>query len=498
MQSIIKALNSKFKNRFSYTLQEADLGSLKVWQGQILDLSLDVANTPHHIYSGGPQNEDQWLSLRRILPTSQSQGGMRLQTDWQAIESNLVRPLRDGASLPDFSLEGPLDLYFTPPADLQLWLPHSVEAGIQKRIMLRAGAALTVRGARSVQLRRALDLPNISLSDFVQFALEDKDKHQAAGLMHLATGLREKATLQMNKTEGKTPALIGLEIEFADGSGGGGGGGGGGKGKKQANGQGTLFAAPDEHGALQRLRVKRIVGDGALEISVRKAGNSESAVSSGNGRMTVEASKALVQLARPGSPYVWPFRSASPETVTSYEHLLRELLSRQIFSASAKMKKESTAKADGAAVAPELALKLHRSSSTAAFLLKMDLAVIRKPIEESTAKINQKESKKARKEKENDAPSTPGQLLQLTQSKYHQGDHSDARPQREVYSAVVKIEGSAREGLRFSPVGPLKLVEQTLEKTVTFSREAALSQVAGELGMGVLSNASMLPVKDEL
>ena len=403
-------------------------------------------------------------------------------------------------------MEGPLDLFITPPADLQLWLPHSVEAGVQKRVMLRSGAAVTVRGARSVQLRRAIELPEISLSDFVDFAIEDKEKHQAAGLMHLATGLREKAMEQWNITgeeKRMTPALIGLDLDFSSG--------GLVSGGKKSKGEGTLFAAPDEHGALQKLRVKRME-EGVLEISVRTnkksseggSSNGEEGRGSGGGRLSVDSSKALV-LGRVGSPYVWPFRSANPETVSTYEHLLRELLSKQIFSSSAARKtkrvQEEKQKRAGALIAPEVPIKLHRSSSTAVFLMKMELAVLKKPILPSAGRINEKENKEMKKEKEkdDDTPPTPGQLLQKTGTPGNVVDFvSDDSPRREVYSAVVKIEGSAREGLSFSPVGPLQLVERTSDTTATFDMPAALSQVAGELGFGKLSNASKMHAKDEL
>jgi hypothetical protein len=431
-----------------------------------------------------------------MLP--ESQGGIRLQADWDAIEANLVRPLRDGAVLPDFTLEGPLDLFLTPPADLQLWLPHSVEAGVQTRVMLRPGVAVTVRGARSVQLRRSIDLPEISLSDFVDFAIEDREKHQAAGLMHLATGLREKATLQWNNTDEKkpmTPALIGLEIDFSKN-----GGGENLGGKQKKAGEGTLFAAPDEHGTLQKLKVKRM-GDGVLEISIRNTGGSlsESGAisieSSGGSRLSAESSKALA-LGRPGSPYVWPFRSASPETVTTYEHLLRELLSRQVFS-SATTSKTTQKNKDraGSTIAPDVPLKLHRSSSTAVFLMKMELAVMKNPLQRSQSRINEKESKDKKKEKDSPPP-TPGQLLRKTAGELLNNENDgypDTRPRREVYSTVVKIEGSAREGLKFSAVGPLHLVERTSDTTVTFDMPGALTQIAGELGIGggELSNASV-------
>lgn len=48
----------------------------------------------------------------------------------------------------------------------QLFLPHATDAGTVRRVMLRQGAAVMVRGARAVRLRRGLDLPPISLSEF--------------------------------------------------------------------------------------------------------------------------------------------------------------------------------------------------------------------------------------------------------------------------------------------------------------------------------------------
>ena len=52
------------------------------------------------------------------------------------------------------------------PSFLQLFLPHASDAGTVHRILLRNGAAVMVRGARAVRLRRGLDLPPISLSEF--------------------------------------------------------------------------------------------------------------------------------------------------------------------------------------------------------------------------------------------------------------------------------------------------------------------------------------------
>ena len=330
-----KSLNSKSKDKSHFSLVDPDLESLAVWQGPILDLSLDVGTIAHRFLNGGPTSENQWVLVPRMLPASQ--GGIRLRADWDAIESNLVRPLRDGAALPEFTLEGPLDLYFTPPTELQLWLPHSVEAGVVKRVLLRDGAAITVRGAKSVQLRRSVDLPSVSLSDFANFAMQDRDKRNAAGLMHLAAGLREKATLKWNNTgsDGTSPALVALEVSFPRGI------------------VGTLLAAADDYGGLQRLRVRQL-GSGILELSSRD-------------HLSPENSKALAL--KPKSPYIWPIRSASPDTVASYESLLREVLGRQIFGRAAKVGQPH--------VQSDLPVRLHRSAAEAVLLLRMNIEVKR-------------------------------------------------------------------------------------------------------------------------
>ncbi len=61
--------------------------------------------------------------------------------------------------LPDFTLTGPLELVLTEAQPVTLYLPHHADAGLVRRIMLQPGAALTVHNARSVALRRPVDLP---------------------------------------------------------------------------------------------------------------------------------------------------------------------------------------------------------------------------------------------------------------------------------------------------------------------------------------------------
>lgn len=94
------------------------------------------------------------------------QGGLLPASDWDSLDRDWLSPVARGSLLPDFALEGPVDVYLSQPTALQLFLPHASDAGTAHRVLLRSGAAVMVRGARAVRLRRGLDLPAISLSEF--------------------------------------------------------------------------------------------------------------------------------------------------------------------------------------------------------------------------------------------------------------------------------------------------------------------------------------------
>ncbi|URE39657.1 hypothetical protein MUK42_17428, partial [Musa troglodytarum] len=61
--------------------------------------------------------------------------------------------------LSPFQLAGPLEFWIQDGDDMRLFLPHDVEAGALKKVILSDGAVVTVKGARSVSLRRPLELP---------------------------------------------------------------------------------------------------------------------------------------------------------------------------------------------------------------------------------------------------------------------------------------------------------------------------------------------------
>lgn len=90
--------------------------------------------------------------------------------------------------LAPFQLAGPLELWIQDADHMRLSLPHDVEAGILKKVMLADGAVVTVKGARELNLRQPLEIPlplGSSTEDSSNlasslFALASKLRHASA------------------------------------------------------------------------------------------------------------------------------------------------------------------------------------------------------------------------------------------------------------------------------------------------------------------------------
>ncbi|KAK2996944.1 hypothetical protein RJ639_026667 [Escallonia herrerae] len=89
--------------------------------------------------------------------------------------------------LAPFQLAGPMELWIQDAKDMRLSLPHDVDAGVLKKVILADGAVVTVKGARSVSLRHPVELPlplNLTQNGF------------ASGLLTLAERLRHTSRAQ--------------------------------------------------------------------------------------------------------------------------------------------------------------------------------------------------------------------------------------------------------------------------------------------------------------
>ncbi|KAK9690556.1 hypothetical protein RND81_09G137400 [Saponaria officinalis] len=101
-----------------------------------------------------------------------------------------------GPVLAPFQLAGPMELWIQDGKDMRVSLPHDVDAGVLRKVILAEGAVVTVKGAKSVSLRQPLDLPlplNMTQSGF------------ASGLLSLAEHLR-------HASRGKESLLLSLRV----------------------------------------------------------------------------------------------------------------------------------------------------------------------------------------------------------------------------------------------------------------------------------------------
>ncbi|PWA81108.1 hypothetical protein CTI12_AA178920 [Artemisia annua] len=105
-------------------------------------------------------------------------------------ENALVEKKGVGERLPvlaPFQLAGPMELWIQDGKDMRLSLPHDVDAGELRKVILADGAVVTVKGARSVSLRHPLELP---------LPLNNTKTGFASGLLTLAERLRHASRAQ--------------------------------------------------------------------------------------------------------------------------------------------------------------------------------------------------------------------------------------------------------------------------------------------------------------
>ncbi|KAF2320734.1 hypothetical protein GH714_030402 [Hevea brasiliensis] len=115
------------------------------------------------------------------------EGGPVSRGDENGIVKQSVMPDNGLPVLAPFQLAGPMEIWIQDAKDMRISLPHDVDAGVLKKVVLADGAVVTVKGARSVSLRHPVDLPlpfNRSQSGF------------ASGLLALAEQLRHASRTQ--------------------------------------------------------------------------------------------------------------------------------------------------------------------------------------------------------------------------------------------------------------------------------------------------------------
>ncbi|XP_030523370.1 uncharacterized protein LOC115736005 [Rhodamnia argentea] len=105
-------------------------------------------------------------------------------------ENALIEKRKLDSALPvlaPFQLAGPMELWIQDAKDMRISLPHDVDAGVLKKVILAEGAVVTVKGARSVSLRQPVELP---------LPLNRTGDEFASGLLALAEQLRQASRTQ--------------------------------------------------------------------------------------------------------------------------------------------------------------------------------------------------------------------------------------------------------------------------------------------------------------
>lgn len=107
-----------------------------------------------------------------------------------AVKNGLVERQKLDGQMPvltPFQLAGPMEIWIQDAKDMRISLPHDVDAGVLKKVILADGAVVTVKGARSVSLRHPIELP---------LPLNRTSSGFASGLLTLAERLRYASRTQ--------------------------------------------------------------------------------------------------------------------------------------------------------------------------------------------------------------------------------------------------------------------------------------------------------------
>ncbi|KAJ7535303.1 hypothetical protein O6H91_12G026900 [Diphasiastrum complanatum] len=123
-----------------------------------------------------------WRFLHELPPSNHEAGDIGKEEEYKALVE-VLHPEAHEAVLEPFQLAGPVELWIQDAKQLRLAVPHDVEAGVLKRVLLADGAVVTVTGARELSLARPLQFPLPLIGQAHEGGL-------ASSLLNLASRLR--------------------------------------------------------------------------------------------------------------------------------------------------------------------------------------------------------------------------------------------------------------------------------------------------------------------
>ncbi|KAH6813486.1 tunicamycin induced protein [Perilla frutescens var. frutescens] len=186
--------------------------------------------------------------------------------------------------LAPFQLAGPMELWIQDAKDMRISLPHDVDAGVLKKVVLAEGSVVTIKGARSVSLRHPVELP---------LPLNRTSSNFASGLLTLAEWLR-------NAVQSQDGPLLSLRIVGP-----------------------TSITSPASSSSNNRLKLKRLA-PGLVELSSASKRKSMEA-----GSTAIDLRGEVTSLLAPDRfSTLWPITSidGSNSNLVGFEALLLSVL----------------------------------------------------------------------------------------------------------------------------------------------------------------------------
>ncbi|CAI9294453.1 unnamed protein product [Lactuca saligna] len=202
-EAIVQGLGSQSDN---LNLFGFDLKGALVAQSMEFDLQIDNKVLPIKLLD----DVNKWEYVD--LPTFLVEDPIKLSGENPLVQKKQTSGNRL-PSLPPFQLAGPMELWIQDAKDMRLFLPHDVDAGELKKVILAEGAVVTVKGAKSVSLRHPLDLPlpfNKSNTNFAS-GLQALSDHLRTGTQLLS--LRITGPTSLNSPAKPSPTFNKLKLK---------------------------------------------------------------------------------------------------------------------------------------------------------------------------------------------------------------------------------------------------------------------------------------------
>ncbi|CAI7861960.1 unnamed protein product [Closterium sp. NIES-53] len=321
-------------------------------------------------------------------------GSLALRGDslLQSVSGSVLTSAAAG-SLPPVTVEGPMEMWVQDAEQVRLAMPHDVDAGEVRKVVLASGAAVTVHGAQVVALARPLQLPlpslsprSLSASSASSALLALAEKLKAAALSWTSPSRapssasplpRELVSLRVVRPSAIVAASVPLSplppardvasiglVEAVSGAG-------------ATDDLGNTASSTATALAPAKLRVKRIA-EGAVELTIAKP-RSTSAAAAKSALSSLAAALPLASLTAQPGPWPFPAVNRSDGRLTALGQALQgalgEMVAQQGKGKGGKGKGNGGSGGGGASDGLPRVFQLVKASASAGRVVRIPLQV---------------------------------------------------------------------------------------------------------------------------